>query len=379
MSDPYVQEDAPPTSRRRKRPFSGCLPMLLFVVVLAALIFALFKIVDPVAEVKSWFADAKDYDGPGTGYVCFEVKDGDSISSVGGRLVDDGVVGSEEAFSKAAEAAHAGVFPGTFALQKEMKASDAVDVLADPGNSGCLSKLTFLPGKTVKEVVALLAKNTDFSKAAYQRVLDDPQALGLPADAGGNAEGYLAPGSYEVGRHSTPRSILRAMVKRWSEEAADLDLEGRAQELGYSVHEMMTIASLVQAEGSTLSDEDKARIARVIYNRLEDPTAETAGFLQIDSTIAYALGRNPGVALTEAQLQIDSPYNTREHKGLPPGPIDAPSESSLEAALHPAEGDWLYWVTVNLRTGKTKFALDHEEFLQYKAELTEYCDTSDAC
>ncbi|MEZ0579993.1 endolytic transglycosylase MltG [Nocardioides sp. MH1] len=388
MSDPYVQADepeehdappAPPRDRRRKRRFSGCLPMLVFVAVLAALIFALFKVVDPLAEVKGWFADPKDFDGPGTGHVCFEVKEGDNIGSVGGRLVDEGVVGSDEAFSDAAEAADAGVFPGTFPLQREMKASDAVEVLADPGNSGCLSKLTFLPGKTVKEIVALLAKNTDFSRAAYEKALRDPDALGLPAEAAGNAEGYLAPGSYEVGRNATPRSILRAMVTRWSEEAKDLDLEGRASDLGYTVHEMMTIASLVEAEGSTLSDEDKARIARVIYNRLENPTAETAGFLQIDSTIAYALGRNPGVALTEDQLQIDSPYNTREHKGLPPGPIDAPSSASLNAALNPAEGDWLYWVTVNLRTGKTKFALDHDEFLQYKAEYTAYCDTSDAC
>lgn len=361
---------------RKKR--SGCLPMLVVLLVVAGLAVAgyVYLIKPTVDDV---FGEPDDYAGPGKGNVCFLVMEGDSVSSVGDRLEDEGVVASSEAFSDAAETAGASVFPGNFTLKREMDAASAVDVLSDMGNDGCVSELTFLPGKTVKAIVALLAQNTEFSKAAYNRVLENPSALGLPPEADGNAEGYLYPGTYEVERKDTPRTILAAMVDRWHAETEELGLERRATQLGYDAHEMLTIASLVEAEGSTVSDADKARIARVIYNRLEDPTAETAGFLQIDATIAYALGFNPGVALTQEQLDVDSPYNTRLHKGLPPGPIESPSLASIEAALNPAEGDWLYWVTVNLKTGETKFATDHEEFLTYKAELDEYCESSDSC
>lgn len=369
-----------PVGHRAARPKrrSGCLPMLLVLAVVVAVgAAAWFKVISPWWD--DMFGEPDDFAGPGHGNLCFVVMEGDSVSSVGDRLEEEGVVASSDAFSDAAETDGASVFPGTYGLKKEMDAGSAVGVLSDLSNSGCVSALTFLPGKTVDEVVKLLAQNTDFSRADYQKVLDRPDALGLPPAADGNAEGYLAPGSYEVDPKDTPRSILKAMVDRWRGEAEDLRLEAKAADLGYDVHDMMTIASLVEAEGSTLDAGDKAKIARAIYNRLEDPTAETAGFLQIDATIAYAVGGNPGVALTQEQLDIDSPYNTRKYKGLPPGPIAAPSASSIDAALNPAGGDWLYWVTVDLKTGETKFSETHEEFLDDKAEYTAYCETSDAC
>ena len=139
----------------------------------------------------------------------------------------------------------------------------------------------------------------------------------------------------------------------------------------------MTIASMVEAEGR---GDDMPKVARVIYNRLENPgTAGTVGLLQIDATVAYALGEKLGVALTQEQLEVDSPYNTRQVKGLPPGPIDSPGQAAIDAATHPADGDWYYYVTVDLATGETKFAETPEEFADYKAEFLEYCETSDAC
>ncbi len=139
----------------------------------------------------------------------------------------------------------------------------------------------------------------------------------------------------------------------------------------------MTIASLVEAEGR---GDDMPKIARVIYNRLENPgTAGTTGRLEIDATVNYALGRNLGVAISSEDLQVDSPYNTRVNAGLPPGPIEAPGDDALAAALAPADGDWYYYVTVDLRTGETKFAENYDEFLRYKAEFRTYCETSDAC
>ena len=148
-------------------------------------------------------------------------------------------------------------------------------------------------------------------------------------------------------------------------------VEARARQLGYTPHELMTVASLVEAEAARR--EDRGKVARVIYNRLEGD--ETNGLLQIDATVNYAANQSLGAVPTEEDLQIDSPYNTYLNPGLPPGPIEAPGDASIEAAANPAEGPWFYYVTVKLRTGETKFAETYDEFLGYKDELREYCET----
>ena len=171
--------------------------------------------------------------------------------------------------------------------------------------------------------------------------------------------------------------MLEMMVDRWRQSAEENDLVANAGKLGYKPAEIMTIASLIEAEGR---GGDMPKIARVIYNRLENPgTAGTVGKLQIDASVNYGLGQKLGVALTSEQLAQDTPYNTYTREGLPPTPIEAPGDAAIAAALNPADGDWYYYVTVNLATGETKFAATPEEFATYKAEYQEYCQTSDAC
>ena len=141
----------------------------------------------------------------------------------------------------------------------------------------------------------------------------------------------------------------------------------------------MTIASLVEAEGR---GDDMPKVARVIYNRLEIEPNPSAGFLQVDAAVNYALGREPIARLTTDEIDsvADSPYNTYRQKGLPPGPIEAPGDAAIDAAANPADGPWFFYVTVNLRTGETKFTDDYDEFLGFKRELDEYCATqSDRC
>ena len=123
------------------------------------------------------------------------------------------------------------------------------------------------------------------------------------------------------------------------------------------------------------------KIARVIYNRLDGPGDQggTNGRLQIDASVNYGLDQELGVALTTEQLEQDTPYNTYTRTGLPPTPIEAPGDAAIAAAANPEDGDRSYYVTVDLATGETKFAETYDEFLEYKAELTEYCTTSDAC
>jgi UPF0755 protein len=123
------------------------------------------------------------------------------------------------------------------------------------------------------------------------------------------------------------------------------------------------------------------KVSRVIYNRLDGPGDQqgTNGRLQIDATVNYALDRTGVVAVTEEDTHVDSPYNTYLHPGLPPGPIDSPGDDAIKAALHPAEGPWYYYLTVNLRTGETKFGRTYQDFLEFRQEYAQYCTTSSRC
>ncbi len=361
---------------RRRGP--GCLIALVIVAVLAG--GAYWGVTTGVQKIKDQFSSAEDYPGPGTGEeFSFEVKPGDSIAEMGRGLKAAGVVASVEAFTGAASANPDSnkIQAGFYGVQKEMKASDVVSLLVDPDNI-VTTAVTIPEGFTVKQIVERLVKETDFKKADFQAALKDPAALGLPDYADGNAEGYLFPATYSFGPEEQPADMLHDMVARWQQAAQDNDLEASAEALGYTPHDIMTIASLIEAEGR---GKYKTKIARVIYNRLENPdNGLTNGLLEIDATVNYALGRDDiGVALTSEDLDVDSPYNTRKNPGLPPGPIDSPGDDSIQAALNPTEGPWLWYVTTNLKTGETKFTDDYDTFLDYKAELNTYCETSEAC
>jgi len=362
------------TSRRRG---PGCLIALVIVAVLAGA--GYWGVSVGLEKIKDQFASAKDYPGPGTGEVSFEVKPGDTLAVMGRGLKAKGIVASVEAFTDAASGNPKadGIQPGFYSLKKEMKASDVVSILVDPGNI-VTTNVVIPEGFTVKQIEARLVKETGFKKADFDAALKDPKALGLPDDAKGNPEGYLFPATYKFGPEEKPADMLHDMVARWQQSANDDDLVAGAQALGYTPHEIMTIASLIEAEGR---GKYRNKISRVIYNRLENPdNGLTNGLLEIDATVNYALGRDDiGLALTEEDLQVDSPYNTRKNPGLPPGPIDSPGDAAIQAALHPADGPWLWYVTVNLKTGETKFTDSYTEFQQFKQEYLQYCESSDAC
>jgi UPF0755 protein len=359
----------------KRRSVPGCLAVL---VALAVIVGGFYLAVTwGIDRIGDQFSAADDYDGPGHGHVTFEVHPGDTATEMGRNLKSAGVVASVEAFIDAANAdpESGGIQAGYFPLKKEMAAADVVDVLIDPSNM-VKDTVTIPEGLRVVDIVATLADKTDFSKKDFERVLDHPDRLGLPDYAEGNPEGYLFPATYDFGPDATPETMLTEMVDRWKQAAADDDLESRAAELGYTPAELMTIASLVQSEGR---GGDMPKIARVIYNRLAGD--ETNGLLQIDASVNYGAGNALGAVPSSADLQLDSPYNTYKHPGLPPTPIEAPGDDAIAAATHPADGDWYYYVTVNLKTGETKFAETYDEFLRYKAELRDYCanESGGAC
>jgi UPF0755 protein len=370
--DPYLLGGA----RRRKRGFSGCLAVLVaLAVVIGGGYFVGSRGYHYLKDHLG--SPAADYSGPGKGQVLFQVKSGDTVSGIGRELKALGVVASVEAFNNASNG-KTGIQVGYYQLRRKMSAQDAFNVLADPKNI-LTTAVTIPEGLRVADILPILAAKTKYPVAAFRSALKDTSALGLPSYANGNPEGYLFPSTYGFGPKEKPVQMLTDMVTRWKQAAADDGLVAAAARLGKTPAQLMTIASLVQAEGRC---SDMPKIARVIYNRLDGPGDKggTNGLLQIDATVNYALHRKGVVAVTTAETQdTQSPYNTYLNPGLPPGPIDAPGDAAIKAAAKPATGPWYYYVTVNLRTGETKFTASYNQFLQFRQELNRYCTTSSAC
>jgi UPF0755 protein len=368
-----IGDDEP--ARRRRSGLKSCLALLLVAGLLvaagiAAISFGRDKISDLLAQPA-------DYSGGGKGTVLIEVQQGQSVAEIGRNLKAEGVVKSVEAFTDAAHGDEdaTSIQVGFYELKKQMPAADALEVLVDEDNL-VQNTVTVPEGLRVEDTLKALAKGTDIPLREFTAASKDARAIGLPGYAKGNPEGYLFPATYAFAPNADAAEMLGDMVDRWRQAAEDADLEGAAEELGYSPHELMTIASLVESEANRA--QDRGKVARVIYNRLE--TDATDGMLQIDATVNYALGRDLGLGLGPEDLDVDSPYNTRKYPGLPPGPIESPGDDAIEAATDPTEGDWVYYVTVNLDTGETRFTDDYQQFLSWKNnELAEYCESSERC
>ncbi|QNS07609.1 endolytic transglycosylase MltG [Streptomyces xanthii] len=179
-----------------------------------------------------------------------------------------------------------------------------------------------------------------------------PQAgLKLPGDARGNPEGYLFPATYPLNDKSTPQSVLAYMVDTANQKFKAKQPTAGADPNAMNLYQTITVASIIEAEADNPAD--MAKVARVIYNRLDRGMP-----LQMDSTLNYGLGRST-LKTSEQDMKSDSPYNTYARTGLPPSPIGNPGEQAMKAAMNPAQGDWVYFVTV--KPGDTRFTANYEE------------------
>lgn len=305
-----------------------------------------------------------DYEGTGNGTeVLFAIQPGDIGSDVATNLVDAGVTMTFDAFYDLLLADPSIQFqPGTYPLEEEMSAQAALDVLADSENIITIRALV-REGLRAGEVIAALSEATGVPLEDYEAAIADPQALGVPAEAP-NIEGYLFPATYTFEPGLTALDHVQRLV---NETFSRLDARGVAVE---DRHRILTIASLIQREARL--EEDFYRVSRVIQNRLAIDM-----MLQFDSATQYGTGDTGSVWSSAEALGDDNPYNTYAITGLPIGPIAAPGDVALDAALAPAEGEWLYFVTIDLRTGETQFSNTLAEHEQGVALLREWCRASD--
>jgi UPF0755 protein len=345
---------------RAKGPVRAIRRLLVLLVALGLVAVAAFAAVSVLKPMFGGLGGSNDFAGPGSGSVQVVVNPGDTGRNIGTTLQSAGVVKSAKAFSDAAASnrAAAGIQPGSYTLPKEMRAADAVALLADPKNRS-VPRVTIREGLWRTEVFAELAKQTGLPVTDYEAAAKDGTALGLPAGANGNIEGYLFPATYEFPPKSTAPEQLRAMVAKSTAELTRLGIPPD------QVERTMIVASIVEAEGRR--EEDRPKIARVIENRLAAPMR-----LQLDSTVSYGMQKR-ALTTTDAERAAVNDYNTYARDGLPLGPIGNPGASAIEAATNPAPGTWLYFVAVNPSTGETKFATTDAEHQQNVKEFQAWC------
>ena len=346
----------PPKKRRRSR--AGMVALCILVLFLAG-------IVAGGAYGYKWYEKRHaNFVGSGYGSVLVQVKPGAIAcgATLENTLVNAGVVASATAFCDAAKAASnsASLEPGFFRLHKHMSAKLAWAMLVNP-KSRVQTNAAVPDGLRVSKVIALLADETHIPLSQYQLVLkNDVSQLGLPSWANGNPEGFLYPATYPVQPGTTALEVLKTMVAKFNSEISTINLPREAKAGKLTEYQVIKEASLLEAEVGAVP-QYFPEVAGVIDNRLNDHW-----YLGLNSTVAYALNKY-SYNFTESQLHSSSPYNTMNHYGLPPGPIDSPDLAAIKAVLHPTHTTAMYFVTIN-KAGKTLFTDSQSQFNAWAQE-----------
>ena len=364
--------------RRRRRVALGLAVGLLIVVILAAVFIG--------SRMWHSFGPQNDYAGDGKQDLVIQVHAGDSTTAIGETLHNHDVVRTVKAFVEAAEGndAISAIQPGYYRLRTEIPASSAVKRLADPESR--LGKLVIPEGQqlddttdvktnaTTPGIFTMISKATcvdldgdkhcvavaDLKTAAEKTPL---ASLSVPTWAVGpvtgmgddhrRLEGLIAPGTFNVNPSASPQTILETLISTSAVQYVKSGLLDTATAMNMSPYNVLVVASLVQREAKP---QDFPKVARVIYNRLAEHRT-----LEFDSTVNYPLDRRE-VATTDADRAQATPWNTYVSEGLPATPICSPGTDALKAAEHPADGDWLYFVTIDAQ-GTTLFTRDYQQHL----------------
>ncbi|WP_345764623.1 endolytic transglycosylase MltG [Diaminobutyricibacter sp. McL0608] len=342
----YVSHQKPRKKKRSLKPLWITLVILAILGGLAGTAYAIFQ--PQVAKIIASF-EPNDYKGSGSGEVLVSIKTGDTGSDIATTLQKAGVTKTFDAFYSLLLSQHPEpVFqPGAYRLAKQMSAQAALTMLEDPKSR--VDQTAVIPeGTAEKDILPLLADATKLPLADLQKAAGDVKSYGVPAEAK-TLEGFLFPATYKFTPGTSAHDVIKTLVDR---SFTALDDAGVAPADRWKT---VVLASIVQREAGLAPDYPK--VSRVFLNRLAQGWK-----LQSDATVAYGTGHTDTVTTTDAErADVSNPYNTYAHAGLPVGPISNPGDLAINAALHPASGTWMYFVTWNLKTGETIFSTTQAE------------------
>ncbi len=286
-----------------------------------------------------------DFSGTGHGSVVLQISAGDDGATIAQELVDLGVVKTYRTVYKQIIDRDFVFYPGSYQLKLEMSSSAALDALANQENR-ISNKVTIKEGLRLSQVLSQLAKATAIEQSSLEEAAGQLSKIGVPAGEV-SAEGWLYPATYDFDPGISAQQVLSIMVERTK---AELRKFGVAEK---DWHRTLTLAALIQKEAR--QEADFYRVSRVFLNRLDQGM-----HLQSDATVSYGVNGST-VSTSAADRAAANGYNTYRYPGLPIGPISAPGSIAIDAALHPADGKWLYFCAVNLATGETVFSETYSE------------------
>lgn len=348
----------------RKKRGRGCLIALIVLLVIgggiaAGGVWAMNTYGDKINEIMGW-GEPKDYEpGQATGEALVTIKQGDTGSPLSTALYEAGVTKTDRVFYEylLKENPGATFYPGVYKLQKKMTAAAALEALDDPANR-MENTVRIAEGGTVESSLPRIVDGVGIPLEELEAAVADPSVYGVQAPS---LEGWLFPAVYTFDPGATAQDVIERMVARTRESLEKAGVpDAEAQRV-------LTIASIIEREART---PDFAKVSRVIQNRLNDGM-----MLQMDSTAQYGFGElHAGSASTSAEAQHDeNDWNTYVITGLPATPIANPGDAAIEAAMHPADGPWLYFVTVNMSTGETQFSETYAEHQQGIKKMQAWC------
>lgn len=342
---------------------SGKASFVLVVVLLIAVIIggAGYKYIHGIGEPLDSSSQEK---------ISVDIPSGSGTAAIGRILEEDGVIKSAKQFKiKSRMDKNDGKYrTGVYELSPSMSMDEIMQILMD----GSQNTLRFMvpEGYTLQQIADKFAETGNGTAEDFLNETEngdfDFEYNNQMVSGSKRYEGFLYPDTYEIYKNESAHGIIQRMLTRF-EQVYDTEAEDKTADQKYSVFDLVTVASLIEREVKL--DEERPLVASVIYNRLDKSMK-----LQMCSTVQYALG-TPKARLMNSDLKIDSPYNTYQNAGLPVGPIASPGQASINAALHPADTDYLYFVLTSAGSGKHNFASTGDDFSSYRedylASLTE--------
>lgn len=336
---PHREEQEPPRrSRKKKRRSAGRTAALVLLYV--AMVIGLSILLACIGWIAAGdvLALNKEYKE-----ITFTITPEEEFGDVADRLKDEGMIEYKVLFDLFASVTHKKdkLSPGTYTLNTDMDYRALLAGMQSNSANRSQVKIAIPEGYNIDQIFALLAeKGVATVKELKEAAADHDYAFSflqdIPLGDYRRLEGYLMPDTYTFYTPHDPVLALNKLLVYFDSQVGD-DLRRQVEETGYSLREILTIASLIEREATS---EDRTEVSAVIHNRLKNPDGGTQGFLQIDATLFYI---NGGKEPTAADREIDSPYNTYKYKGLPPGPIANPGMESIVAALNPADSNNYYY------------------------------------